>query len=235
MIENLDKAWGVEQIVVKKPVTFLLADNMQFLRWCKDELMRGYWHHAIVDPPYGINVGKLNMGTRAADRTDDWKAQNRKDWDSSVPTAEYWELIKYVSRNQIVWGGNYFVNHLTPGRCFYVWDKKNNGMSFADCEIALTTYDKNARIIPRSRNLKNYEDVVKRHPTQKPVYVYDYLHLAHVGRMERVIDTHGGSFSHAVAAFKNNVELTIMDAEKQYFDKGIDSYEKATIRGRLAF
>jgi site-specific DNA-methyltransferase (adenine-specific) len=212
-------------------VTFLLADNMQYLRWMKDNMKKGYFHVGIVDPPYAIEVGKMNLGATANSKPRDYEMG---EWDNAVPTQEYWDLLQYVCRDLIVWGGNYFTKEFNfSGRCFYVWDKKNNGMSFADCELALTTFDKNARIIPKSRALTSDGDGEKRHPTHKPSYLYEYLHLQHELKGKRVLDTHGGSFSHAVAAYKESVHLTIMDKQKSYFESGLLNYETMNKPGRL--
>jgi site-specific DNA-methyltransferase (adenine-specific) len=266
---KLQSIQGVEQVIQKKPVTFIHGDNMALLRYMKEEMMKGYFHVGIVDPPYGISVGNMNLGA-----TKDSKPRNYEmgEWDASVPELEYWHLLNYVCRNLIIWGGNYFTDSFTDGykvefkdgsykhvkdltvldrtkiqsvefvkgvmagRCFIVWDKQNDKMSFAAGELALTTFDKNAVIIRRPRNASSAdEEKERRHPTQKPVYLYDYLHLNFVDRGQRVLDTHGGSFSHAVAAHKNNVNLTIIDREKSYFQSGLTAYENSSSKGRLLF
>lgn len=225
---------GIWQIEERKPVTFIYADNMAFLRWCKEQMMWKYFHLGIVDPPYGIDVTTMNLGGTK----DTVRNYERGTWDGEVPTQEYWNLLWYCCRNLIVWGGNYFVSklgHIPDGRCFITWDKGNDKMSFAAGELALTTFDKNAVIIRRSRNAKSIDDTgEKRHDTQKPVYLYDYIHLNFVERGQRVLDTHGGSFNHAIAAGKNNINLTIMDKEKSYFESGIEAYD-FNLKPRLLF
>lgn len=231
-----DENSGIWKVQKLKPVTFLHADNMAFLRWMKSELMYKYFHLAIVDPPYGIDAGKLNFGSMAAERTDEWKEINRSTWDSEVPDQEYWDLLTYVSRNIIAWGGNYFTKELDwSGRCFGLWDKGTDKMSFAFGELALTTFDRNPFRIAKPRNSKGEDDGDKRHRTQKPVYIYDYLHLNFVEKNQRVLDTHGGSFTHAIAASKNNINLTIMDREERYFNDGVEAYKQGTVKGRFAF
>lgn len=211
---------------------------MEYLRWCKDNMMWHYFQLGIVDPPYGINVGDMWLGATVESAAK--RGYKMGKWDGKVPTPEYWELIKYCCQNIIVWGGNYFTTYIPPGRCFIVWDKMNDGLSFAAGELALTTFDKNAVILRRPRNSKNVDESIKdkRHPTQKPIYLYDYLHLNFVVRKmgwNRVLDTHGGSMSHAIAAFKNNVELTIIEADEDYFNDGLAAYEAASVKGRLLF
>lgn len=245
---------------IHKPITIAHGDNMALLRYMKEEMMRGYFHIGIVDPPYGISVGDMKLGA-----TKDSKPRTYEmgKWDSEVPSLEYWFLLSYVCRELIIWGGNYFtgtnvgIYELTfsdgkkiytqdvsqylkkpqsdlarvdysrgviPGRCFYYWDKLNNGMSFADGELALTTLDQSARVIGKSRNLMA-QDGDKRHPTQKPSYLYDAIHLENDLKGKRVLDTHGGSFSHAIAAFRNKVELLIIDREESYYKSGLQAFE----------
>lgn len=226
--ELVEGIWKVQE---KKNVTFIHADNMAFLRKCKEEMMFKYFHVGIVDPPYAIDVTKMNLGATKDSKP---KTYERGDWDGEVPTQEYWDLLTYCCRDLIVWGGNYFTKELPfSGRCFYVWDKKNNGMSFADCELALTTFDENARIIPCSRNKKTDLEGEKRHDTQKPSYLYEYLHEKNQLRGKRVLDTHGGSFSHAVASYITGVKLTIMDKQESYYNKALEVCSNATVVQRL--
>lgn len=268
-IDELIRLNLINKFEVLNKQTFIHGDNMELLRWMKSEMMMGFFHIGIVDPPYGISVGSMNLGA-----TKDSKPRTFEmgEWDNAVPTLEYWILLNYVCRNLIIWGGNYFTDTFTScyevkyldgktlwlqnikgikkegleevrfypgtkaGRCFVVWDKQNDKMSFAAGELALTTFDANAVMIRRPRNATcNDGDKEKRHPTQKPVYVYDFMHLNFVEKGQRVLDTHGGSFSHAQAAYKNNVDLTIMDITESYYLSGIEAYKQNTSKGRLMF
>lgn len=225
--------WKVEK---RNTVTFVHADNLAFLRWCKEEMLMGYFHVGIVDPPYAINVGKMNLGSTKKELESIKESFEVGEWDSAVPTQEYWDLLKYACRNIIAWGGNYFTKEFSwSGRCFVVWDKMHGYKTFAHAELALTTFDANAVIIPYSRGRLEKQDGDRRHRTQKPVYLYDYLHLTFVERGQRVLDTHGGSFSHALAAQKNGVNLTIMDKQESYFNRGIQAYDSDIIAPRILF
>jgi len=236
--------------VIKGTVKFLHGDNMELLRQYKEDMKYKHFHVGIVDPPYGIGVGTMNLGTYNDDR--DRRHQfEMGEWDNAVPTQEYWNLLWYCCRNLIIWGGNYFVSALGQvtdpldpdkvvgipnGRSFVVWDKGNYKLSFSDGELALTTFDKKAMILKRHKNTTlsmDDEEQIRRHPTQKPVYLYDYLHLNFVERNQRVLDTHGGSFSHAIAAYKNNVDLTIIDRQESYFENGLLAYDKQASKNRL--
>lgn len=241
-------------IVDKKPVTFIHGDCMEFLRETKEEMRFKYFHIGIVDPPYGISVGDMNLGA-----TKDSKPRSYEmgSWDNAVPTQEYWDLLNYACRNLIIWGGNYFTDKMgqvskrpyereienivgiNPGRCFIIWDKGDQVgkqlHAFAFGELALTTFDRNPVRIIRARNARGTDETDRRHPTQKPVYLYDYLHLNFVERGHKVLDTHGGSFNHAIAAYKNNVNLTIIEQDEGYFNSGIMAYNQASTKGRLLF
>ena len=149
--------------------------------------------------------------------------------ESKLYTQDITPIIK--SNNENIKKIN-FSKGVVPGRCFYYWDKMNNGMSFADGELALTTLDKSARNILKSRNLMQ-QDGEKRHPTQKPSYLYDAIHLENNLQGKRVLDTHGGSFSHAIAAFRNKVELLIIDREESYYKSGLEAFEKEFSKARL--
>lgn len=235
---DLPEIVGIDEVKKLSPVTFINGDNLALLRWMKEEMMYKHFHVGIVDPPYGIGVGSMNLGA-----TKESKPRNYEmgEWDAEIPTQEYWDLLSYVCRNVIVWGGNYFTPNYGPakipaGRCFIFWDKMNDKMSFAAGELAITTFDRNAVVLRRSRNASSADmDGDRRHPTQKPVYLYDYIHLNFVERGQRVLDTHGGSFTHAIAAHKNNIDLTIIDRNKSYFDSGIKAYLDSSSKGRLMF
>lgn len=232
-------------IVDINPVKFIHGDNMEFLRDCKDKEMYKYFHLAVVDPPYGIGVGSMNLGATKDSAPRDFKMGK---WDNGRPTQEYWDLLWYCCRNIIVWGGNYFVSNfgqtknddshtpITDGRCFIVWDKMNDKLSFSFGELALTTFDKNAVTIRRARNSTTEEDYgTKRHPTQKPVYLYDYILQNFTERGNRVLDTHGGSHTHAIAAYKNAINLTIIERDKTYHESGIAAYNEIIKQPRLLF
>jgi len=239
---------GIDEVRQLQNVQFINGDNIALMRWMRDEMMYKYFHVGIVDPPYGISVGSMNLGATK----DTVRNYDMGNWDNATPDQEYWDLLWYLCRNLIVWGGNYFVSNLgqvkdirkedapvigvPDGRCFLTWDKMNDKMSFAHGELALTTFDKNAQIIRRPRNASTIEEEKeRRHPTQKPVYLYDAIHLSFVEKNQRVLDTHGGSHSHAVAALKNKVDLTIVERHKPYFEDGYKACENYLGKGLRLF
>lgn len=199
---------------------FILGDCMDFMRQMKEDMKWHYYDIAIVDPEYGINVGKMNLGATKDSKPRKFEMGN---WDTKIPDAEYFELLKYVSKYQIIWGGNYFLDYLGNTKCIIIWDKMSDGLDFADFEMAWTNLNKQSFAIRRHRSKDRGEE--KRHPTQKPVYLYDKLHLECVEKGWRVLDTHGGSHSHAIAAARNNVNLDIIEKFEPYHISGKKAYD----------
>jgi len=163
---------------------------------------------AIVDPPYGIGdkfkggkTGKMNFNEVV-----------EKDWDK-VPSKEYWNELFRVSKNQIVWGGNYF--DLPPSRCFIVWDKKiSEDFTLAMAELAWTSFDKLVKII----RMPTPKTGGKIHPTQKPVKLYEWILDKYAEEGQTILDTHLGSGSIAVACHNRGFDLTGFEIDKEYFD-----------------
>ena len=169
-----------------------------------------YFDLAIVDPPYGIgdkfkggNSGKMQFN-EVVD----------KGWDC-VPEKEYFNELFRVSKNQIIWGGNYF--DLPPSRCFIVWDKLiSDDFTLAMAELAWTSFDKLAKIykLPTPKNGKI-------HPTQKPVALYKWLLDKYAQPNDKILDTHLGSGSIAIACHDYGFDLTACELDKDYFDKAM--------------
>lgn len=171
-----------------------------------------YFDLAIVDPPYGINV--------AATSEIGYKGNNvftPKAWDKQTPDPEYFTELMRVSKNQIIWGGNYFV--LPPSRCFIIWDKGEGfyGRTYAECEQAWASFDKNARIFKRDP-LCNGDYKGKIHPTQKPVKLYEWLLKNYAKPGDKILDTHLGSGSIAIACHYAGYALIGCELDKDYFD-----------------
>lgn len=153
-----------------------------------------YFDLAVVDPPYGIGVTNFNMGGRQTVRPD-----KQKTWDTEPPSPEYFKELFRVSKNQIIWGGNYFP--LPPTRCFIVWDKGETmyGRSFAECELAWTSFDEVVRIFKISPN-----DKARIHVAQKPVALYEKSLIRfseYLPDGAKILDTHVGSASSLIACW----------------------------------
>lgn len=195
---------------------------------------------AIVDPPYGINAGNMNMGSNpnrkgrgqypgisTAERLKkgrlnqgSGKLKGRAiqkmncDWDFEPPTSEYWEELFRISRNQIIWGGNYFP--LPPTRGIVVWDKCQPWENFSQIEMAWTSFDRPAAIF-RYSNTGGANREKKIHPTQKPIALYDWLILKYAKEGYKILDTHVGSGSSLIAFEKACLQYVGFEKDQQYF------------------
>ena len=167
---------------------------------------------AIVDPPYGLGKSVVNSGGR-------FKRYENKNgnWDLEIPSNEYFKELFRVSNNQIIWGGIYFP--LPPHKCFIVWDKKQpQGVSFAMAELAWVSFDKVAKIF-RHRTQGQEQ---RFHPTQKPVKLYEWILDNYANEGDKILDTHLGSGSIALACHNRGFDLTGFEIDKEYFDNAIE-------------
>ena len=182
------------------------CDCMELLKQTPDN----YYSLALVDPPYGI---KMHGGTRQ------YNTYEKKDWDNSIPPKEYFDELFRVSKNQIIWGGNYFIDYLNNTQCFIIWDKKQpENFSLAMCEFAWCSIQSPAKIFRYSvLNEKN-----KIHPTQKPVALYKWILDKYAKEGDKILDTHLGSGSIAIAAHDYGFDLTACELDKEYYDKAIE-------------
>jgi site-specific DNA-methyltransferase (adenine-specific) len=198
-------------------------DNMALMSRYPDK----YFDLAIVDPPYGIDLANMNMGVGKSKKSS--KIQNRKwkakDWDKSVPNKKYFEQLFRVSKNQIIWGGNYF--ELPPCKNYVIWDKEiPNGLSFADCEMAWTSFINAPKIFRHSAYL---DKLNKFHPTQKPVKLYKWLLTKYAKQGDKILDTHLGSGSIAIACHDLGFDLTACELDTDYYNaamKRIEDHKK---------
>lgn len=188
-------------------ITITNEDNMTMMARYPDN----YFDLAIVDPPYGIDVTKMEMGGRKRNKSD-----KNKSWDSEVPTNEYFEELFRVSRNQIIWGGNYF--HLPPSQYFAVWDKGETmyGRDFAEAEFAWVRSG-GTRIYKRSPN-----QLDRIHPTQKPENLYSFCLKHYAKEGFKILDTHLGSGSIAIACHDYGYELTACELDADYYSSAIE-------------
>ena|SRR5690606_21173694 len=165
---------------------------------------------AIVDPPYGININ-MNMGRKKGKR----KAHADKTWDKAAPGEAYFNELFRVSKNQIIWGGNYFGLPLTKSWIF--WDKNvPEGVSFADGELAWTSFDITLKkvLIPYSGFIGSEGKI---HPTQKPVKLYKWLLKNYGNGGGKILDTHLGSGSSRIAAYDMGFDFWGYEIDADYF------------------
>jgi site-specific DNA-methyltransferase (adenine-specific) len=186
-------------------LTITNEDNINMMARYPDK----YFDLAIVDPPYGIDV--MNSGGQP--KKYGFKQWKRKDWDKSIPSTEYWENLFRVSKNQIVWGGNYFTKYLHPSQGWIFWFKQK-GMTFADGELAWTSFDK----ATRQYDLTGMGGSGRIHPTQKPVTLYKWILEKYAKPGDKILDTHLGSGSIAIACHDYGFDLTACELDKEYYD-----------------
>jgi len=190
-----------------------------YLEDCVTALKRYTDNHfdlAIVDPPYGIGAEN-----HAGNADNGWKQWDKKDWDNSIPTAEYFTELFRVSKNQIIWGGNYFANLLPNSQGWIFWDKGQRNFSLADGELCWTSFKKSTRVFEMARaKAKASIGYEKIHPTQKPVELYDFcLNFAKLEQGDLILDTHLGSGSSRIAAYKGGFNFVGFEIDKEYYEK----------------
>ena len=193
-------------------------DNIELMARYEDN----YFDLAIVDPPYGIDIN--SSGTHFKEKYD------VKEWDKNTPNDKYFNELMRVSRNQIVWGGNYFLDRLGNCKCFIVWDKKiAEGMSFAMCEMAWTSFKNGAKIYKTSAMQQN-----RIHPTQKPIQLYEWLLMNYAKEGDKILDTHLGSGSIAIACHNLGFDLTACELDKEYYKAATKRLKQHTQQLRIA-
>lgn len=191
-------------------------DNMELMARYPDN----YFDLAIVDTPYGIDVN-MNAGKKKGEKD----RYQKKNWDKSIPDKTYFDELRRASKNQIVWGCNYFNGLLwSAGRIS--WYKNNGaGNDFSDCELAMHTF--NNRVtnisIQWSGFIKPAGEVGHKriHPTQKPVKLYEWLLINYAKEGDKILDTHLGSGSIAIACHNLGFDLTACELDKDYFNDAI--------------
>ena len=182
---------------------------------------------AIVDPPYGIGVDSLNFGAREMKN----KSCDGKGWDNSTPPDEYFVELKRVSCEQIIWGANYF-NCFSNKHGAIVWDKENPMPTSSQCEIA--SYSKHQRVAYYRQTWTNYVNTKgTAHPTEKPVKLYEWLLTNYAKPGQRILDTHLGSGSSAIAAHNLGFDFVGMELDKDYYEAAVKRFEQHKKQIRL--
>jgi site-specific DNA-methyltransferase (adenine-specific) len=185
-------------------------DNIQLMARYPDN----YFDLAIVDPPYGIDYAKRKQKNKNSKIK-----YTPKNWDINRPTPEYFTELKRVSKQQIIWGGNYFLDILGNSKGMICWDKcQPEGLDQAMCEFAWTSIDKTAKIVKTSIQQIQF---TRTHPTEKPTKLYKWLLKMYATDGMKILDTHLGSGSIAIACHDYGFELTACELDKEYYDKAI--------------
>ena len=210
---------------VTDKITITNEDNMELMSRYPDN----YFDLAIVDPPYG--AGNIKNCT-----------QNKyKTYINDRPSLDYWNELFRISKNQIVCGGNYFTDFLKPSRGWVCWDKLQPNPKYADGEMIWTSFDINTKffrymttnVIEGSKNISNGSKKPNIHPTQKPQGLYEWLLMNYAESGNKILDTHLGSGSIALACHDYGFELTACELDKEYYDKAIERITNHVSQQRL--
>jgi len=181
-----------------------------------------YFDLAVVDPPYGIGFDGANKTSGSHGGR---KGHEFKDWDTCIPQKEYFDELRRVSQNQIIWGANYMVEHLTPSMGWIVWRKDRGNFSSSDAELAYTSFQRALR-----EYTKNPLVLVREggtiHPTQKPVALYSWIFEKYAKQGDKILDTHLGSQSSRIAAHKAGLDFWGTELDKDYFEQGNARFNK---------
>jgi len=185
-------------------LTITNEDNMALMARYPDK----YFDLAIVDPPYGIDVNSMTLGGG--------KYKNKgKNWDNETPPQAYFDELFRVSKNQIIWGANYMIDKIKkPSMGWIYWDKENGDSDFSDGELAFTSF---------KRALRSYKHHLSKdrserfHPTQKPVGLYRFCLDKYAKQGDKILDTHLGSGSIAIACHDYNFDLIACELDKDYY------------------
>lgn len=208
-------------------------DCMQMMARYPDK----WFELAIVDPPYGIGED----GGRKASRGGKAKATVYKPFagnDVAAPAVEYFSELRRVSKNQIIWGANHFIERISKNAsCWIVWDKENGASDFADCELAWTSFPTAVRRFRHKwhgllqEDMKNKERRI--HPTQKPVALYKWLLTNYAKQGDKILDTHLGSQSSRIAAWDLGFDFYGCELDEDYFREGNERFERHRAQPKL--
>jgi site-specific DNA-methyltransferase (adenine-specific) len=211
-------------------IELLHGDCMDYMRGLPDKA----FELAIVDPPYGIGESGATNKSRG-------KLAVAKDYkpfaggDVSAPDSEYFDQLSRVSRNQIVWGANHFIGNLPfncSSPCWIVWDKENGASDFADVELAWSSFKSAARLFRFRWAGMLQGDMAKKehriHPTQKPIKLYEWLLSNYAKPGDRILDTHLGSGSNAIAAHRMGFDFVGIELDEDYYKAARQRFERET-------
>ena len=213
---------------MRAKIDLIHADSLQAMKAMQDK----QFDLAIIDPPYGIDVANdSRFGTKASKKSaTTTNNYTKKDWDKGIPTEEFWDELFRVSKNQIVWGVNYFTDErLVGGRIFW-YKNVPDDYSKSKGEIAFKSFGVGVDYIDimwhgmLQYDMKNKEKRI--HPTQKPILLYKHLLQKYAKGGDKILDTHLGSGSIAIACWDMGFDLTGYENDKEYYDKACKRFEE---------
>jgi len=205
-------------------------DNMELMARYEDN----YFDLAIVDPPYGVNL-QMQKFTKPS-RPNSYKGEPKHKGfnDEARPSIKYFIELFRVSKNQIIWGSQYFCDLLPINGSWIFWNKMNGeGSHFADGELAYTSFTKSLKMFSVStfHNTRGGKDRI--HPTQKPVKLYKWILENYAEKGQKILDTHLGSGSIAIACHDYKFDLTACEIDKEYFDAAVKRLNETQMQTKL--
>ena len=196
---------------VTDKITITNEDNMELMARYEDN----HFDLAIVDPPYGIHKSLKGWG-KDEDVRPFGRLYRKSDWTDELPNQKYFDELFRVSKNQIIWGGNYMTDYLSAERDWIIWDKKqSDAVNFSMHEMAWTSF----KYVPRLFRCSTVSNKV--HPTEKPIKLYEWLLDQKAKDGNKILDTHLGSGSIAIACHNRGFELTACELDKEYYNAAI--------------
>lgn len=196
-------------------INIYLGDSLEAMKGMGDD----QYDLAIVDPPYGLNIDGQKEQLNNKNKKHNRKLHIKKDWDNSIPDLVYFEQLKVVTKNQIIFGANYFVKYLDPKKAWCFWYKMQEGLTMSDGEFIYTSFDSVARIIKRNRVDLLFQNTI--HPTEKPIYVYKWLLKNYGfnkdGSKRTIFDSHAGSMSLVLACIEMGFDIDCWEIDKDYY------------------
>jgi len=213
-------------------------DNMKLMARYEDN----HFDLAIVDPPYGIDADENAHKNGINCKANGFKEHKKGGWDNAIPDLKYFKELQRVSKNQIIWGGNYFTEYLRPVMSWIVWDKMQHNFSFADGELAWNSFGNKLKIFQYARgNESGFAPKIKAgmkiglniHPTQKPIALYKFCLENYANKGDKILDTHLGSGSIAVACHEYKFDLTACEIDTEYFNEATNRLKTVQMQTSL--
>ena len=205
-------------------------DCLEYMRTLPDKAFQ----LAIADPPYGIDADrsqKQRAGIQAGHAAAPSKDYGNSEWDSKAPDKEWFDELRRISKHQIIWGANHFISRIPiDSSCWIVWDKDNGDNTYADCELAWTSFPTAVRRLRYKWHGMLQENMAQKeeriHPTQKPVALYAWLLKNYAKPGDRIFDPMMGSQSSRIAAYKMGFDYVGCELDKEYFEKGCERFDR---------
>jgi site-specific DNA-methyltransferase (adenine-specific) len=209
-----------------------ITENIEITNECNMELMKRYpdkyFELAIVDPPYGLGKRLAERGGKHKNNKSAILYKNSSGWDNKIPNKIYFEEVFRVSKNQIIWGANYYLEFLPSTRGIICWDKKQYMPTFSRIEFAWTSFDAVARLFEGTST-----DLDRFHPTQKPVALYKWLLDKYAKQGDKILDTHLGSGSIGLACHDYGFNLTACELDPEYYEKAVQRIKNHVSQKKL--